>query len=263
MEGIALVPLMWAALSSSAPALPPAERSWVTARTWFDPDTHGWPFPNDRFAVCAAPTCKMENALGNLARDVLEFRWALCGGMSLSALRRFRGSSAVEDFSAQLKDGELVPAQLDTLVPATWAKFVEWQAKPDQPHTLAPHSIGYSTKVEWPLIRNAIDQGAPVILGVIRTGPTNDPSEAGKNHQVLAIGYQYAATGGDIWVFAYDPNHPRAIATLSMNFDLPENQIGAAQDTGEKVRGFFTIPVGSGAPGSPPAAYWVAVASGF
>ncbi len=89
---------------------------WVMRATWFDPDTHGWSFQNDAFKVCAAPTCQGENGMG----DVLTFRWALCGGMSLSALRRFMEGRSVEDFSASVKE-ELVRAQIET-VQLSWEK---------------------------------------------------------------------------------------------------------------------------------------------
>src|SRR2546422_666780 len=221
-----------------------AQDAWVTNQTWFDPDTHGWPFVNDARKVCAAPTCQIEN---RVIRNAVTFRWALCGGMSLSALQRFREGRSVEDFSPTVKE-ELVRAQLET-VAGTWAKFIEWQAKPDLPHPpLGPHTIGYSSKGEWRKVRDAIDRGAPIILGLIREGPTSDPTRAGNNHQVLAVGYRYNDGTQDMEVLVYDPNHPHMLPKITMNFGLPDNRINASQSTGERVRGFFVIEDGSGPP---------------
>jgi hypothetical protein len=249
---------------------------WVSRKTQFNPFWHGWPFVNMPKTVCAAPTCKDEHSFWGHLKSVTTFDWALCGGMSLSSLRRFRNGVAPTDFSPQVKE-ELVKAQLDTVGPNVWAKFIEWQAKPTNPCTLCAHTIGASTEGEWPKVYRAIDAGAPIILGLIRVKADNlgglDPIEAAQlaaeNHQVLAIGYEYNNLTKDAEISVYDPNYPYGISTITMNLGLPNNQIKASQKTRylcrnaslsaptfcpesdpeiDPLRGFFVIGDGSGPP---------------
>jgi hypothetical protein len=250
-------------------AVPPDK--WVSRKTQFNPFWHGWPFANMSRTVCAAPTCKDEHPWDHL-KSITAFDWALCGGMSLSSLRRFRNGIAPTDFSPQIKE-ELVKAQLDTIGPTVWGKFIEWQAKPTNPCHLCAHTIGSSTEGEWPKVTKAIDAGAPVILGLIRVKADNlgglDPVEAAQlapeNHQVLAIGYDYNDLTKDVRIAVYDPNYSNGISTISMNLGLPNNLIKANQKTryvcsdssessprfcaaSDSLRGFFVIDDSSGPP---------------
>ena len=241
----------------------------VARRTQFNPFSHGWPFENKSAKICFAPTCDKEHWLAQYTRHISTFRWALCGGMSLSALRHFQNGAPVAPFSPQIKE-ELVKAQLDTIGPGVWAKFIEWQAKPTKPHTFGAHTIGVSTKGEWPKVKSAIDRGAPIVLGLIRVQADNlgglDPVEAvqhvGNNHQVLAIGYDYHQLTQDTIIWVYDPNSPNSLSKISMNLGLPENQIKAEQRTywsatktlqtrPDNVRGFFVIGDSSAPPKGP------------
>lgn len=247
---------------------------WISRRTQFNPWWHGWPFPNDARKICAAPTCDKEHWLWGPLRAITTFRWGLCGGMSLTALRRFREGVPVKEYSPDLKDniakaqletldtltnvGKLtvvLPPPLDLAAATTMGKFIEWQAKPTQPHTFAPHTIGYSTEGEWPKVHKAIDAGAPIILGLIRE-QSNNPLAASNNHQVLAIGYDWNELTKDARIYVYDPNYPKFVSTLIMNFGLPENQIKARQIPHPSyaeppLRGFFVIPDESGPPKGP------------
>lgn len=219
---------------------------WFTKMTAFDPSIHGWPFDNDKFKVCGAPTCKDEH-VGSVFRHILRFDWALCGGMSLGAARRFNRNMPVEPFSPTLKK-QLVQYQLDTLLSGSaWWTFLEWQARPDFPHTLALHTIGHSTKNEWSKLKRYLDRGSPRVIGLIRVGPTNDPTEASANHQVLAIGYRMNNFTNEVEIKVYDPNYHGKTSTIYWNKGLLRNQINAIQKTpGEKdepVRGFFVVNV--------------------
>ena len=228
-------------------------------RTWFDVDTHGWHFANDKVKVCASPTCQPENSLTSLSGE--RFEWALCGGMSVAALRHYVNGVEIEPYSLQLKDQELVPTQIDTV--QHWEQtFLWWQARPDhtpaerahrardleghaiQSRTFSSHTIGWETKQEWPRIKSLLDRGFPVHLGIVRVGPSRDPSLLGKNHQVLAIGYREYSQPGQIDLIVYDPNHPRKESVIVFHTDQSNNQINAGQVTDEqweRVRGFFTM----------------------
>ena len=224
---------------------------WVGQNTRFDPVNNGWPFDNRTFVVCAAPTCKEEHWLSPIFRNFLRFDWALCGGMSLSAVRRFNRSQQPEAFSPRVKE-ELVRCQLATLLPdpphpGHWYTFIEWQARPDYPHTLALHTIGHMTMLEWPKLRNHIDRGEPRVIGLIRVGPTNDPAATSGNHQVLAIGYRLNKLTNEVELKVYDPNYHHKTSIIHFNMELQRNQINGTQKTpgesDERVRGFFLLDV--------------------
>lgn len=233
----------------------------VTRFTRFKPRYHALPFENKAYKVCAAPTCKGEH-VGAIFKSILQFDWALCGGMSLTALEHYRMGKKPPEFSPKVKE-TLVKNQMRTLSPSIWAKFIEWQAKPTQPHATSPHTIGYSTKGEWPKVKQAIDVGAPIILGLIRN---QDATGGGvsKNHQALAVGYTYNRLTTKVTIYLYDPNYcPKslgpdcnfsdAFSTFTFYTGIPRNQIKAVfkRPDGKVVpraRGFFVIREGSGPP---------------
>lgn len=224
---------------------------WVEQNTRFDPVHNGWPFDNKRFVVCATPTCVEEHALSPIFRKFLCFNWALCGGMSLSAVRRFNQGQQPEEFSQSVKE-ELVRCQLDTLLPdpphpGHWYTFIEWQARPDYPHTMALHPIGYMTMQEWPKLRTYLDRGEPRVIGLIRVGPTNNPADTLDNHQVLAIGYRLNKLTNEVELRVYDPNYHHKTSIIHFNAGLERNQINAIQKTpgrrNKRVRGFFVLDV--------------------
>ncbi|MBN2516491.1 MAG: hypothetical protein JXC33_10730 [Deltaproteobacteria bacterium] len=220
-------------------------------RTAFERAKHGWPFKNVARLVCAAPTCKDENPLGKIGKAT-RFRWALCGGMCLSALNRFRdGKTNPPNFSPTIKK-ELVDAQIATLVPypCNWTRFVKWTMKPNKSHTVALHTIGHSTKEEWPKLRKAIDRQAPIIMGMIFAGPSNLANDVSSNHQVLATGYRYNNGTKEVEIEVYDPNYLQT-CTIAMNIGIPGNQLMAQETTPDctrNFRGFFVIDKGSGPP---------------
>jgi len=217
-------------------------------RTAFERDKHGWPFLNDPRNICIFPTCRDEHPMGKFGKAT-RFKWALCGGMSLSALNRFRNGQPVTDFSPKIKK-ELVTAQIRTLLPFpyNWTRFVKWTMKPDQPHTVALHTIGHSTKEEWPKLKKAIDRRAPIIMGIIFAGPSNVADDVASNHQVLATGYRYNNGTKEVEIEVYDPNYFET-CTIAMNIGIPRNQLRAQEYTPDdilKFRGFFVIDEGSG-----------------
>lgn len=104
------------------------------------------------------------------------------------------------------------------------------------------HGLGYTVKEqEWPVARTYIDNDTPAILCLIRqTGVDADPT---RNHQVLAVGYEYNIAKGDLRIMVYDPNHPgQDDIELQFNFSNPKNAIFPRQTTGEKLRGFLVVP---------------------
>ena len=226
------------------------ENKWSSwKRTAFNRQQHGWSFLNDKFKVCWAPTCREEHLVGKFGKAT-RFDWALCGGFSLTALRRFRNHQDIRgiNFSPKIKE-ELVAAQIQTLLDGgNWSRFVKWTMKPDQPHTVALHTIGHSTKEEWPKLMNAINRGAPIIMGMIFAGPSNVADEVSSNHQVLATGYRYNNGTKEVEIEVYDPNYYQT-CLISMNIGIPRNEIMARESIrNKKFRGFFVSSIGSGPP---------------
>lgn len=202
--------------------------------TDFVPRRHGFRFVNS-FSIQ-----KSEFRLGKG-----KLRFGLCGGMCLSALRKYNDAARMPTRRTPPVAGtplfkELFLCQTETLLPATWVRFLKWQLRPARRRISTRHTIGSSTYQQWRRkLRSRINKGAPTILGLIRAnGPKADPSN---NHQVLAIGYTFDAGAKDLTLSVYDPNHPGAVVKLTMNFKNPGTGIRAAQSTGEKLRGFFVV----------------------
>src|SRR5205807_833121 len=96
------------------------------------------------------------------------------------------------------------------------------------------------TRGEIVAVRAALDRGELCVLGLIRA-QSSDPRDLGKNHQVLAYGYDLDDAVGRLTVRLYDPNHPDTETTLSCS-----TTAGAPLDLqysgGEPTRGFFVNP---------------------
>jgi hypothetical protein len=103
---------------------------------------------------------------------------------------------------------------------------------------IAPHGRAWVMIVdEWPQIRKDLDRERLSPLGLIRV-KTLDPFRMGKNHQVLAYGYDLQGT--DLTLHIYDPNHPNDDqVTISLSIADPQHTTTVAQSTGEKVFCFF------------------------
>jgi len=57
---------------------------------------------------------------------------------------------------------------------------------------------------EWPRIQATLDAGHPIPLGLVKV-KSGAPEDLGKNHQVLAYGYDLDGT--DLTLRLYDPNY--------------------------------------------------------
>ena len=128
--------------------------------------------------------------------------------------------------------------QVESLFPTTWARFIKWQARPDERSRLPVGTIGEGTKKEWPKLRRMLNAGEPAVLGLIRLKSRN-PVRAGVNHQVLCVGYKFDPGPRRVRLDAYDPNHPGEGVQLLVDLGPPAHRIAISQSTGEKVRGFF------------------------
>jgi len=166
-----------------------------------------------------------------------EVMYGLCGGMCFAALDYFNAPKPIPT----LTDVDEIPLklfyylwvrQLDSLSAEAVHKVFKWMVLDD--NTLAR----VVNQWEIPKLRNQIDVHKPVALALVRTKGIADPT---KNHQVIALGYDFEPTAKDMKIYLYDPNHPDAQPTLSMNLSKPSQGIGLAQSTGEPIRGFFLL----------------------
>jgi hypothetical protein len=93
---------------------------------------------------------------------------------------------------------------------------------------------------QGPLIRGDIDAGRLSPLGLVRTRSPS-PLELGRNHQVLAYGYDLDPAAGVLTIRVYDPNHPDDDGVaLRIRTTDPTRQVDIGYVSGEApVYGFF------------------------
>ena len=90
---------------------------------------------------------------------------------------------------------------------------------------------------EWPTIKADLDAGHPSPLGLIKV-KSGDPAMLGRNHQVLAYGYDQ--NGSELTLFLYDPNFPNDDnATLSLSLGDPSQPCNLRCDTAPEIYCFF------------------------
>ncbi len=103
---------------------------------------------------------------------------------------------------------------------------------------------------EWPKIKADIDSGqlSPIALVEIKS---LDPTQMGKNHQVLAYGYDL--DGADLMIRLYDPNNPNDdTVTMSLSIAEPEHTTSVTNSVVPTVWCFFrpiyifSFPLGGG-----------------
>lgn len=205
----------------------------VAKHTHFEPALHGFHFANNF----------------NLTVDIMNLKlgsWNMgfCGGMCACALNRYKKNISIPADTEPPVQGlplykELLTRQITSMV-TILAKIYDWQSAPDITKWYRKHSVGFRTKKQWSLLKEELDKGRPVILILIRSaGYFANPTD---NHQVIATGYEYHSTTGDLKIYTYDPNWPDTGTHLSFCFGLADDQIRAQDSTGADLRGFFVNP---------------------
>lgn len=101
-----------------------------------------------------------------------------------------------------------------------------------------PHGRAWvMIREEWPKIKADLERGLLCSLGLIRL-KSHDWRSIGKNHQVLAYGYEL--NGDDLAIHVYDPNHPdNDDLTLSLNLGDPWHATPVSYSASETVYCFF------------------------
>jgi hypothetical protein len=184
----------------------------------FRPSTSGLHFANH---FPQAPLRSIELALGPKTLEVTIGNAAngLCGGMAFAARDYFEAGLAPPDGTdppppdSPLFDF-IVRRLFDSFnLPAGPLRYLRLMS-PSLPdgETLGgtfgfgPHGRSWvMIKEEWPRIREELDNGRLCPLGLVKT-KSNNPFDLGRNHQVLAYGYDL--DGDDLTIRLYDPNEP-------------------------------------------------------
>lgn len=232
----------------------------ATAVPGFNPKERGFQFAN-RFPSVPVMSLTIpwvgQVALGNAANG-------LCGGMALAAADYFhRGVPLPGDREPPAAGSALfryIAARLvDSFdLPGGPLRYMEWMALPDLDQgTLL--GIASRTRQEWPGIRTKLDAGQLVPIALIRAHSTAI-GDLGKNHQVLAYGYDLDENTQLLTVKLYDPNHPGEDVQLRCSL-APGGDLKLEYWTGEPTRGFFATPyvVVDPRPATAPISAWAKV----
>ena len=211
----------------------------LTARVpGFAPDVNGFRFvnafpsvPDKRVAIPGVG----EVALGNAANGV-------CGGMVFAARDFFEfGVLPPTDTMPPAERTPLFDYIVDRLLasfdlPLGPARYYEWMALPDADEGPIA-GVATRTRRAWRDVRRVLDSGKPAPLGLIRAHSTA-LADLGKNHQVLAYGYDLDDAIGALTLRLYDPNHPGEAVTLSCSLEAAQ-PLDPHYSSGEATRGFF------------------------
>ena len=89
-----------------------------------------------------------------------------------------------------------------------------------------------------------LDAGNLCVLGLVTTASVN-PADLGRNHQVLAYGYELDDSNR-LTLLIYDPNTPRAQADavrISLSLSNPTKRTAIKHNVGisDPIRGFFGV----------------------
>jgi hypothetical protein len=133
-------------------------------------------------------------------------------------------------------------------LPAGVSQYYQWMNLPDGDsgfdvlgrRVVTDRGLAWRTiQAQWPQITADLDHGTPTALGVV-TAASASPADLGRNHQVLAYGYDASPSEVTVWV--YDPNRGQDDG-IYLRFDprTPAKPTTFAHNLGigHPVRGFF------------------------
>jgi hypothetical protein len=209
----------------------------------FKPSVNAFHFPN-RFEDAPVLTIPIppfgDIPIGNASNG-------LCGGMVFAVQDIFaKGLLPPQDTTAPKPNTSLFQYLTSRLLDSFNGlegilKYIKWMRFPDAPHSSSDvKSIAWHTvNDEWPAIQDDLSTGQACPLGLIKVESFN-PFDLGKNHQVLAYGYDLNEDSGDLNILVYDPNAPNADdVTLSVNLADRNNPSRISFSSDPAGRGFF------------------------
>ena len=196
--------------------------------------------------------------LGNAANG-------LCGGMVFAALDYWHAGVAPPTQRPGTDDplyDFIVRRLIDSWhIPAGVLQYYQWMTLPDADRvvTVLGHQVASerglswrTLEVEWPQVRESLDAGTPVPLGLVTVASAN-PKDLALNHQVLAWSYSVeGGRDGRVTVDVYDPNSGQSDG-VTIAFELGDpvgpTTFDHTVDISRPVRGFFATVY---APAAPP-----------
>ena len=209
----------------------------------FLPSTRALHYSNNTWP--SAPDVQLATPFGPI--NIGNSAAGLCGGMAFAtadlwaantvppatAVNPAPGSAAFKFVVARLIDSFHLPAGV--------AEYYLWMNLPTHDRWIGPWGTSHRTiSTTMPAIRASIDGGHPCPLGLV-TVHSSAPADLGKNHQVLAYGYDDSATSTTVHI--YDPNMPDDDSvTLSFDDTNPTQTTAFVHSGGETVLGFFVVP---------------------
>jgi len=220
--------------------------------------TNSWPSAP---AICV-PTPFGTIGIGNAARG-------LCGGMIFAALDYWHASAtppACRPAPGTPLYQFIVRRLIDSWnIPGGVAKYFQGMNLPDGDtgrmvfgRTLTQRGVSSRTiELQWPRVRMRLDRGQPTALGLVTVASAN-PGMLGRNHQVLACGYQVA--GDQVRVQVYDPNSgPDDGVYIQFVTSAPVEAAAFAHNINidRPVRGFFLTAYSPVAASGPRVSRWV------
>jgi len=169
-----------------------------------------------------------------------------CGGMSYCALDHYVAKQPLPAFKASDFGDKGVPPdghpladyiyqrQLDSFLTLSAVKFITWSLAPDAGNFLVRGVTRCTREEEFKKLREAIDRGLPVPLGLIVARNLN---ALGQNHQVVAYGYEFDEATKSMTVYIYDVNWPGQEIALTSS----KGEAGwvASSPGKERWRGWF------------------------
>jgi hypothetical protein len=134
--------------------------------TDFDPKKHGFHFPNDFInTIASIPFVGTITTRGR------------CGGMAYASLDYYSAGVPVPQNKSSPPDGALLADYiykrlLDSFLQRTSLSFASWTQALDHPTLLRGKGVTRMTKEdEFPKLKQQIDAGKEVVLGLIKAGP--------------------------------------------------------------------------------------------
>ncbi|GIG21425.1 hypothetical protein Cch01nite_21490 [Cellulomonas chitinilytica] len=218
-------------MSGQTPGAGTATRARSGRVPGFDPAVHGFAFAN-RFVDVLLSVGAFEITTSGR-----------CGGMAYLALDHWNAGRPVPRWPATLWAPGRVPPDghwladdirsrlFDSFRTGTAAKFVTWTQSSDNATWISKGVSRWTHEDELPKVVAAVDAGRPVPLGLVVARSLGD---IGKNHQVLAYGYEKEPSGRAT-VLVYDNNSPGQEVRLTSD----PGQLGWTASNGPQWRGFF------------------------
>ena len=216
------------------------------ATTPFLPSKHGFHFTN-HFAK--QPDWVI--SIGGKRISIGNASHGLCGGMVYAARDFYSYQLPIPNDSvppaAPAALFDYISARLyeSFSMPLGPLKYLDYMASPDEDQgawIFTQRGVAHKTIVdEVPLILAELDQRRPVCLGLIQAHSSR-LADLGKNHQVLAYGYDIN-DDGVLTLRVYDPNTAHGVDSVNISLSLkaPSDRTPMSSNVrvGGTLRGFF------------------------